>query len=56
MKDSPGDLRPDLVVWHPDKTVSIIDVTIPYEGETDAFSRKEIKISAASDWLETRGH
>ena len=39
IKDSPGDLRLDFVVWHPDSKVSIVDVTIPYEGDTDSFSR-----------------
>ena len=34
VKHTPRDLRPDLVSWHSDGRVSIIDVTIPYEGHT----------------------
>ena len=54
VKDFPhGDLRPDLVVWHSDKKVTIIDVAIPYEGDSDAFTKarnvKRSKYQPASD-------
>lgn len=60
IKDSPGDSRPDHVVWHTDKKVSIIDITIPYEGDTDSFSKarseKRNKYQPLMDWLNMRGY
>ena len=36
VKDMPGDLRPDLVLWH---RVTIIDVTKPFEGDSESFKK-----------------
>ena len=59
VKDVPGDLRPDLVLWHGDGKVSIIDVTIPYEGDENAFKRvrneKKAKYQPIGDWLMRKG-
>lgn len=49
IKDSPGDPRTDLVVWHLNGSVSIVDVTISFEGRVDAFqiawSEKSLNIN-----------
>ena len=38
IRDSTGDLRPDLVILNSKrKTATIVDVTIPYEGEVTSF-------------------
>ena len=38
IRDAPGDLRPDLVILSQEKKVAtIVDVTIPYEGEVNSF-------------------
>ena len=39
VKDTPGDLRPDLVLWHRDGRVTIIDVTMPFEGDSESFKK-----------------
>ena len=60
VKDAPGDLRPDLVLWHADGKVSIVDVTVPYEGDETSFEKareeKRRKYQPIMDWLESRGH
>ena len=59
VKNTPGDLRPDLVLWHGDGKVSIIDVTIPFEGDTEAFKKarreKQAKYQPTEDWLRSNG-
>ena len=39
VRGAPGDLRPDLVVYHNDNRVTIVDVTIPFESDELAFSK-----------------
>lgn len=39
VKNVPGDLRTDLVLWHSDGKVTIADVTVPYEGDVNAFEK-----------------
>ena len=60
VRNAPGDLRPDMVVWHPDGRITIVDVTIPYEGEEGAFMKarqeKKTKYQPIADWLVTKGH
>jgi hypothetical protein len=60
VRGAPGDLHPDMVLWHHDGRVTIVDVTIPYEGEERAFEKardeKRRKYQPIADWLETRGH
>ena len=61
IKDSPGCLRPDLVIWHKEeKAVSIVDVTIPFEGTEDAFEKvrdeKVSKYQPLIEWLKTKGY
>ena len=34
VKNAPGDLQPTLMLWHRDRQVSIVNVTVPYEGDT----------------------
>ena len=60
VKNAPGDLRPDLVLWHGDGKVSIIDVTIPYEGDRESFekARREKKAKyqpIIEEWLRRNG-
>ena len=61
IKDSPGCLKPDLVILNQqEKRAYIVDVTIPFEGNQDAFStareEKITKYSPLQDWLTTRGY
>ena len=60
MKNVPGDLRPDLVLWHKDQKVTIIDVTVPYESDEKAFEKarneKKTKYQPVADWLRNNGH
>ena len=59
MKNTPGDLRPDLVLWHNDGKVSIIDVTIPYEGDQESFEKarreKKAKYQPTEEWHRRNG-
>ena len=59
LPESPGDLRPDLVVYdHERKRISIVDVTIPFEGEESSFAKaREEKIrtyTPLKEWLTER--
>jgi len=61
IKDSPGCLKPDLVILkQEEKRAYIVDVTIPFEGSEDAFSvasqEKIDKYSPLQDWLTTKGY
>ena len=60
VKNAPGDLRPDMVLWHSDGKVTIVDVTIPYEGDKNAFvtarCEKKTKYQPVVDWLVANGH
>ena len=60
VKNVPGDLRPDIVLWHPDGKVTIADVTIPYEGDINSFEKarneKKEKYQPIADWLKDHGH
>lgn len=59
VKNTPRDLRPDLVLWHSDGKVSITDVTIPYEGNSASFKKarreKKAKHQPNEDWLRSNG-
>ena len=60
VKDSPGDLRPDLVTLNQEKKLAtIVDVTIPYEGEAGSFEaareEKLMKYQPLTDWLSLNG-
>ena len=60
LKGMPGDLRPDLALWHNDGRVTIVDVTIPYEADEAAFekarSEKKAKYQPIAEWLQNNGH
>jgi hypothetical protein len=59
IKDTLGDLRPDLVLWHSDGRVTIVDVTVPFEGDSESFEKarqeKKVKHQPIADWLKERG-
>lgn len=58
VKNMPGDLRPDLVLWHNDGKVTIFDVTIPYEADEREFEKardKKVKYQPIADWLKNNG-
>lgn len=59
VKNAPRDLRPDLVLWHGDGKVSIIDVTILYEGNGESFEKakreKKTKYQPIEEWLRRNG-
>ena len=57
----PGDLRPDLVVHNRNSgEVTIIDVTIPFESDKDAFDKarneKAQKYSPLVTWYQDQEH
>jgi hypothetical protein len=49
-----------MVLWHSDGKVTIVDVTIPYEGDERAFERarseKRTKYQPVADCLTANGH
>ena len=57
VRNAPGDLQPDVVLWHPDGKVTIANVTIPYEGDATAFEKargeKKAKYQPISDCKQT---
>ena len=60
IRDAPGDLRPDLVILNQEKMVAtIVDVTIPYEGEVNSFiaarAEKLRKYHPLEEWLSAQG-
>ena len=60
IRDSAGDLRPDLVILNSErKTATIVDVTIPYEGEVASFeaarAEKLRKYHPLKEWLIDQG-
>ena len=61
IKDSPGDLRPDLVVLNDESsTAVIVDVTIPIETSPSSFDaareEKLRKYTPLAEWLTTQGY
>ena len=60
MKNVPGKLQPDLVLWHKNGKVTIIDVTVPYKADERAFEKerneKKDKYQLLADWLKNNGH
>ena len=59
VRGAPGDLRPDLVVYHNDNRVTIVDVTIPFESDELAFSKaraeKKQKYGPLCQWMQDNG-
>ena len=60
IRDAPGDLRPDLVTLnHEKKVATIVDVTIPYEGEVNSFNAARVeklrKYTPLKEWLSDKG-
>ena len=60
IRDAPGNLRPDLVTLnHEEKVATIVDVTIPYEGEVNSFNaaraEKLRKYTPLKEWLSDKG-
>ena len=61
VKDSPWDLRPDLVVLNDSQsTAVIVDVTIPFEATSTSFEaarhEKLTKYQPVAEWLASRGY
>ena len=57
--DSPGDMRPDLTIINKQTgQVTIIDVTVPFEKDGEAFNKarieKQQKYSPLVDWFKTQ--